>query len=423
VSTKNRVTNTGFTYDNAGNLTFDGLLNYTWDAENHLKSTNGVNYTYDGDLRRVEKSNGKLYWYSGGQVLEETDLSGNLLNDYVYFAGQRIARRDSSANVFYYYTDPLVGSTLAIYQSSGSLCYQGVYYPFGGEKVYTNTCAQNYKFTGLERDTESGLDKTANRMYTSNMGRWLSPDPLGGQTGKPQSLNRYAYVLNNPTTLNDPLGLYTGAGSNPDPLPPPYSPPPDPCPNGEWINGVLICNPPTPPSQPPGPVPGSGNDGGRDPGCLGAANASTLVLSFYALYGSKLNDCIEKVFGKDSKKVPTQTFFNSPNVNTSLSEAQVGQTTNNPTAPAVGSNNPSCGPNGTTYIANTLCNKARNAMNAFWGTYVHELGNLLDEELNYHGQPGFSYSTYGDPNSPDKDRDTGAALERCVFGKLQYPNP
>jgi hypothetical protein len=77
VSTKNRVTNTGFTYDNAGNLTSDGVNTYQWDAENHLKSTNGVNYTYDGDLRRVEKSNGKLYWYSGGQVLEETDLSGN----------------------------------------------------------------------------------------------------------------------------------------------------------------------------------------------------------------------------------------------------------------------------------------------------------------------------------------------------------
>ena len=69
VSTKNRLTNTGFTYDNGGNETFDGLYGYTWDAKSHLKSANGVNYTYDGDLRRVEKSNGKLYWYStGGQT-------------------------------------------------------------------------------------------------------------------------------------------------------------------------------------------------------------------------------------------------------------------------------------------------------------------------------------------------------------------
>ena len=55
VSAKNRITNTSFTYDNAGNETFDGVLNYAWNAENHLTSTNGVNYTYDGDLHRVEK--------------------------------------------------------------------------------------------------------------------------------------------------------------------------------------------------------------------------------------------------------------------------------------------------------------------------------------------------------------------------------
>ena len=44
-------------------------------------------------------------------------------------------------------------------------------------------------------------------MYTSNQGRWLSPDPMPGSVLNPQSLNRYAYVLNNPTTLIDPLGL------------------------------------------------------------------------------------------------------------------------------------------------------------------------------------------------------------------------
>jgi RHS repeat-associated protein len=99
-----------------------------------------------------------------------------------------------------------VGSTLAIYQSSGSLCYQGVYYPFGGEKVYTNTWAQNYKFTGLERDAESGLDETLNRMYSSNLGRWLETDPVRGDTGNPQTQNRYPYVANNPANRTDPDG-------------------------------------------------------------------------------------------------------------------------------------------------------------------------------------------------------------------------
>ena len=213
VSNKNRVTNTGFTYDNGGNETFDGLYSYTWDGESHLKSANGVNYTYDGDLRRVEKSNGKLYWYStSGQVLEETDPSGNLLNDYIWVGGLRFARRDASGNVYYYLTDALGTTRGMLLNSNTTLCYDADFYPFGGEKVFTNTCAQNYKFTGLERDAESGLDDTLYRKYSSNLGRWLEADPVRGRISDPQSLNRYAYALNRPCTLTDALGL---CGQNP----------------------------------------------------------------------------------------------------------------------------------------------------------------------------------------------------------------
>jgi len=59
----------------------------------------------------------------------------------------------------------------------------------------------------MERDAESGLDHTQFRQYSSGLGRWLSPDPLFGNVSNPECLNRYAYVLNNPTTSTDPLGL------------------------------------------------------------------------------------------------------------------------------------------------------------------------------------------------------------------------
>lgn len=39
------------------------------------------------------------------------------------------------------------------------------------------------------------------------MGRFMSPDPLGGHLELPQSLNKYAYVMNNPLTLTDSTGL------------------------------------------------------------------------------------------------------------------------------------------------------------------------------------------------------------------------
>jgi hypothetical protein len=74
-----------------------------------MASAAGVNYTYDGDNRRVKKDSGKLYWYGvGGEVLAESDLSGNITSEYIYFNGQRIARKDpGSSNVYYYLNDAL----------------------------------------------------------------------------------------------------------------------------------------------------------------------------------------------------------------------------------------------------------------------------------------------------------------------------
>ncbi len=60
------------------------------------------------------------------------------------------------------------------------------------------------RFTGKERDAESGLDNFGARYFGSSMGRFMSPDPLGGDMTNPQSLNRYAYALNNPLRYTDP---------------------------------------------------------------------------------------------------------------------------------------------------------------------------------------------------------------------------
>lgn len=55
------------------------------------------------------------------------------------------------------------------------------------------------------------------------LGRWMTPDPMGGDITNPQSLNRYAYAMNNPTTLTDPKGLAPGckAGTPNCKTPPP----------------------------------------------------------------------------------------------------------------------------------------------------------------------------------------------------------
>jgi RHS repeat-associated protein len=64
-----------------------------------------------------------------------------------------------------------------------------------------------YKFTGKERDSESGLDNFGARYNSSQYGRFMTPDPMGGHYEDPQTLNRYSYVRNNPLSLTDPTGL------------------------------------------------------------------------------------------------------------------------------------------------------------------------------------------------------------------------
>ena len=66
------------------------------------------------------------------------------------------------------------------------------------------------KFTGQERDAETGLDYFEARHYTSQFGRFLQPDPAGMAAvdpSNPQSWNQYAYVGGNPLNFTDPSGM------------------------------------------------------------------------------------------------------------------------------------------------------------------------------------------------------------------------
>lgn len=207
VNGNNQITNTGFSYNADGGATADGQYTYSYNAESEITSANGVTYTYDGDGLRVEKSGGTLYWRSSsGEVVEETDTSGNMQRDYIFFAGRRIAWRDSSGNVYYYFADA-IGSTRTVTNASGTTCFNADYYPYGQENDYATSCSPTYKFTGYEYDSETGNYYAYARYYSPRMGRFMTTDPLGGDGSNPQSLNRYTYTGNNPASLVDPLGL------------------------------------------------------------------------------------------------------------------------------------------------------------------------------------------------------------------------
>jgi RHS repeat-associated protein len=217
-TTSNQVV--GYCYDSAGNLLDQGSCptsgshTYSYNAENQMTGLSGsVYYKYDGDGKRVYKAPGGdiLYWYGvGSGALDEMySCTGTSAGEYVFFAGKRIAFLDSSGNTDYYFADHL-GSSRVVTNSSGSILDDSDFYPFGGERPITSSSGNSYKFTGKERDAESGLDNFGARYNSSNLGRFMSPDPegiLSARTTSPQSWNFYSYVQNNPVNAVDPEGL------------------------------------------------------------------------------------------------------------------------------------------------------------------------------------------------------------------------
>ena len=209
----------GYSYDAAGNMTYDPTppaKTYTFDQENRITGAAGYTYTYDADGNRVEKSNGTtgtIYWYMSPGIVAESDLSGNLKSEYVFFDGERIARKDYPGDsVFYYFSDHLKTASV-ITDSAGTIKEDEDFYPWGGELQFVNNDSNHYKFTSKERDSETGLDYFGARYYGNWLGRFLSPDwsstpvPVPyADLGDPQSLSQYSYVRNIPTSKADPDG-------------------------------------------------------------------------------------------------------------------------------------------------------------------------------------------------------------------------
>jgi RHS repeat-associated protein len=209
----NRIAGDG--YDNAGNLLTDGVRTFSYDAENRLKTAvvpnmPAISYAYDGEGRRVQKTVGSTtttYVYDAmGQLAAEYGVPADTGTDYL--------------------TADHLGSTRLVVSAAGDVKKRSDYVPFGEEipsgwagrgsdystGLYPTSTPDlvTQKFTGKERDAETGLDYFGARYFTGARGRFTSPDPLMGsaQLTSPQTWNRYTYGINNPLRNTDPSGLY-----------------------------------------------------------------------------------------------------------------------------------------------------------------------------------------------------------------------
>jgi RHS repeat-associated protein len=201
----------GASYDAAGNLTYLTGSNLTYDAENRLTGAtqSGVGsmyYSYDGAGRRVQE----ISTYNTEKVFVY-DVFGRLSAEY------SVGTPAPPCSTCYIATDHL-SSTRLVTDQNGNTVGRHDYVPLG-EEIAANTGGRdgtfgtqdfvNQKFTGQERDAETGLDFFQARYFSGALGRFNSPDPAnaGADIFNPQSWNAYSYVVNNPPNTIDPLGL------------------------------------------------------------------------------------------------------------------------------------------------------------------------------------------------------------------------
>jgi RHS repeat-associated protein len=197
----------------------------------------------------------------GNEQLTETDGNGVWKHTNVYAAGALIATYDSqpgntsNPSPLHFQLADWLGTRRVQTDYAGNTEVSFTSLPFGDQlsslptALATAEDATEHHFTGKERDTESGNDYFGARYYASSMGRFLSPDwsakeePVPyAKLDNPQTLNLYAYVLNNPLSKVDPDGhdfwdkvgnLLHGKGWVDTPRPPlaqPPAPPPVPPP-------------------------------------------------------------------------------------------------------------------------------------------------------------------------------------------------
>jgi RHS repeat-associated protein len=245
-------------YDASGNLIKDTHTqagttgNRIYDAENRMLTADGANglansYTYDADGHRTRRSinnGGEVWWQafgiSGELVAEYQMVSGTptLKKEYGYRNGQLLVIAETAGTCQWLVTDAL-GTPRMIADQTGGLggMKRRDYLPFGEElsaSVEIRSASNGYgvdsarqKFTGKERDVETGLDYFLARYYSNAQGRFTSPDEFTGGPDElfifadaasanptfyadltnPQSLNKYQYTYNSPLSTGQKMSL------------------------------------------------------------------------------------------------------------------------------------------------------------------------------------------------------------------------
>ena len=222
-----------FSFDNNGNMTsIAGTQHFFWDyadrmggatnstASDFCNTSMQARYFYDAGGMRVMKvvtcgSVTKTWVYIDGIYEEYKKESNSGLKEHKTYKHimddkNRIAiikhievqtEADPEPNVLYHHGDHL-GSSQVVTNGDGDFHNQEEYYPYG-ETSFGSYEKKRYRYSGKERDEETGLYYYGARYYAPWLGRWMSCDPASIIDG----MNLFVYVRNNPIRRIDINGM------------------------------------------------------------------------------------------------------------------------------------------------------------------------------------------------------------------------
>jgi RHS repeat-associated protein len=222
-----------YAYDGSGNVTTENTdRHFEWDHSDRLRRfvrrtgnsepSTYTQYLYDAAGRRVKKwtrvQGGKIestsYVDDIFEHVRQSGTGGDHQNGAVYAVdgdrryaqlriGPALAGDAIPAGIksIFFLADHL-GTYGTVLDAVGGTFVQREEFTAFGETSFGSYGRKRYRFTGRERDAESGLYYQGARYYAPWLGRWQSPDPELGRA----TLNLYEYVDNRPLQLVDPSG-------------------------------------------------------------------------------------------------------------------------------------------------------------------------------------------------------------------------
>lgn len=201
---------TTYTYNTQGDRTATApasgaASSYTYNQANELTGYTGpggaASYTYNGQGLRASKTVGTTTNTFTWDTAATADLLSDGATSYVYGPGGVAIEQISGSGAKWYMHDSL-GSTRALFDSTGAIVGAYGYDSYGNVTGYTGSATTPLQYGGAYTDAETGFVYLRARYYDPVTAQFVTVDPALDVTQ-----STYTYASDNPLNAADPTGL------------------------------------------------------------------------------------------------------------------------------------------------------------------------------------------------------------------------